>query len=213
VAPEAVDDVLMVGGSTLLPNVFGLLEERFGRHRLRGWQPFEAVAFGAAAYAADRFSQLDFIVHDYAFVTYHKDSRDPIYTVVVPRGTRFPTAPDLWKGQVVPTCSLGAPETAFKLVVCEIGRADGSGRRFLWDSAGDLNKVGGKTGGDGQVVVPLNDVSPTMGRLDPPHSPRDRRARLDVAFGVDADRWLIATVTDLLTRRTLMEREPVVRLL
>ena len=213
IPPEAIDDVLMVGGSTLLPNVFPLLEERFRRHRVRAWQPFEAVAFGAAAYAADRYSQLDFIVHDYAFVTYDKHSRDPIYTVVVPRGTRFPTAPDLWKGQVVPTCSLGAPETAFKLVVCEIGRGEGNGRRFLWDAAGDLHKVGGKVGGDGLVVVPLNEASPTMGRLDPPHSPRDRRARLEIGFGVDADRWLIATVTDLLTRQTLMDRQPVVRLL
>ena len=213
VAADAVDDVLMVGGSTLLPNVFPLLEERFRRHRVRAWQPFEAVAFGAAAYAADRYAQLDFIVHDYAFVTYDARSREPIYTVVVPRGTRFPTAPALWKGQVVPTCSLGAPETAFKLVVCEIGRGDGDGRRFLWDAAGDLHKVGGKADGHERVIVPLNEASPTMGRLDPPHSPRDRRARLEVAFGVDADRWLIATVNDLVTQRTLMDKAPVVRLL
>jgi molecular chaperone DnaK (HSP70) len=213
IPPEAVDDVLLVGGSTLLPGVFPLLEERFGRHRVRAWQPFEAVAYGAAAYAADRYAQLDFIVHDYAFVTYDARSRDRIYTVVVPRGTRFPTPAGLWKGQVVPTCSLGAPETAFKLVVCEIGRADGEARRFLWDAAGDLHKIGGRSEGDGRVVVPLNEASPTMGRLDPPHSPRDRRARLEVGFGVDANRWLIATVTDLLTQKTLLDRHPVVRLL
>jgi molecular chaperone DnaK (HSP70) len=213
IPPEAVDDVLLVGGSTLRPGVFPLLEERFGRHRVRAWQPFEAVAYGAAAYAADRYAQLDFIVHDYAFVTYDARSRDRIYTVVVPRGTRFPTPAGLWKGQVVPTCSLGAPETAFKLVVCEIGRADGEARRFLWDAAGDLHKIGGRSEGDGRVVVPLNEASPTMGRLDPPHSPRDRGARLEVGFGVDANRWLIATVTDLLTQKTLLDRHPVVRLL
>jgi hypothetical protein len=213
VAPEDVDDVLMVGGSTLLPQVFPLLEERFRRHRVRAWQPFEAVAHGAAAHAAERYAQLDFIVHDYAFVTYDARSREPVYTVVVPRGTRFPTAPVLWKGQVVPTCSLGAPESAFKLVVCEIGRAHGDGRQFVWDAAGDLHKVGGRSDGQGRVVVPLNEASPTLGRLDPPHSPRDRRARLEVGFGVDAERWLVASVTDLLTGRTLMDRQPVVRLL
>jgi hypothetical protein len=63
-----------------------------------------------------------------------------------------------------------------------------------------------------QVVVPLNAASPTLGYLDPPHSPRDRRPRLEIAFGVSSDRWLTATVRDLLTHRELMHKEPVVRL-
>ena len=210
---EAVHDVLMVGGSTLLPGIFPILEERFGRHRVRAWQPFEAVAFGAASFAADKYTQSDFIVHDYAFLTHDPRTHEPVYTVVVPRGTPFPTAPDLWKGQLVPTCSLGASETLFKLVVCEIGRADGGGRRFVWDAAGDLYKVGGKAGGDGRVVVPLNESSPTLGHLDPAHSPRDHRPRLEISFGVDRDRWLVATVLDLHTRRLLLDAQPVVRLL
>ncbi|HLA79423.1 MAG TPA: Hsp70 family protein [Vicinamibacteria bacterium] len=209
---EGVDDILMVGGSTLLPGVFPLVEERFERHRVRAWQPFEAVALGAASFAADKYRQRDFIVHDYAFLTHDPRTHEPVYTVVVPRGTAFPTPPDLWRGQLVPTCSLGAPETLFKLVLCEIGRADGDGRRFVWDAAGDLHKVGGKAGSDGRVVVPLNEASPTLGHLDPPHSPRDRRPRLEISFGVDRDRWLVATVLDLQTRRILMDAQPVVRL-
>jgi hypothetical protein len=34
-----------------------------------------------------------------------------------------------------------------------------------------------------------------------------------VAFGVNTERWLCATVTDLSTRKRLMREEPVVRLL
>jgi len=209
----AVDDVLVVGGSTLLPGVFSRLEERFGRPRVRAWHPFEAVVKGAAAFAADRYAQLDFIVHDYAFVTYDTKTHEPVHTVVVPRGTRFPTSPDLWRSQLVPTCSLGAPETVFKLLISEIGDTGGAGRRFVWDAAGNLFKVGGETPGNGRVVVPLNEANPTLGTLDPPHAPRDRRPRLDVSFGIDENRWLIATVVDLLAQRTLMERQPVVRLL
>ena len=66
--------------------------------------------------------------------------------------------------------------------------------------------------GKAEVVVPLNDGSPTLGSLDPPHPPHDRRPRLDIAFGVNSDRWLVATVHDLLTHRELMREEPVVRL-
>jgi hypothetical protein len=112
----------------------------------------------------------------------------------------------------VPTCSLGVEETTFKLLICEVSRGDGQDRRFVWDAAGDLHKVGG-TAAEAQVVVPLNEAAPTLGYLDPPHSPRDRRPRLEISFAVNAERWLVATVQDLLTRRELMSNEPVVRLL
>jgi molecular chaperone DnaK (HSP70) len=207
---DDVDDVLLVGGSTLLPGVFPRLEARFERRRLRAWQPFEAVAYGGACYAAERIGALDFIVHDYAFVTHDPRTGQPQHTVVVPRGTRFPTTPDLWKRQLVPTCSLGEPESVFRLVICEVARADGE-RRFVFDAAGDLHKIGGASGKD-VVVVPLNESSPTLGYLEPPHEPKDRRPRLEIAFGVNAERWLVATVHDLLTRKRLMNEEPVVRL-
>jgi molecular chaperone DnaK len=210
---EDVEEVLLVGGSTLLPGVFGLLERRFERRRLRAWQPFEAVAYGAASFAAEQMSQLDFIVHDYAFLTHDAKTGEARHTVIVPRGTRFPTRPDLWKRQVVPTCALGEPETIFKLVICEVARSDGHERRFVWDAAGDLHKVGGSEGGERQVVVPLNDASPTLGYLDPPHPPGDKTPRLEIAFGVNAERWLVATVYDLRTGKDLMTAEPVVRLM
>jgi molecular chaperone DnaK (HSP70) len=209
---EDVEDVLIVGGSTLLPGVFTRLEQRFERRRIRSWQPFEAVAYGGASFAADRIGALDFIVHDYAFVTHDPKTGAAQHTVIVPRGTRFPTPPDFWKRQLVPTCSLGEPEAIFRLVICEVERGTGSERRFVWDAAGDLHKVGGASG-QAEVIVPLNAASPTLGYLDPPHEPQDRRPRLEIAFGVSAERWLVATVHDLLTRRELMREEPVVRLI
>ena len=212
VSAADLDHVLVVGGLTLLPGVFPLLERRFERRRVRAWQPFEAVAYGAACYAANRVGTADFIVHDYAFVTHDAATGQAQHTVVVPRGTRFPTPPGFWKQQVVPTCALGEPERVFRLVICEVARAEDGARTFVWDAAGDLQKVGGATG-KAEVVVPLNEASPTLGYLDPPHEPRDRRPRLEIAFGVNADRWLVATVRDLLARRDLMREEPVVRLL
>lgn len=61
--------------------------------------------------------------------------------------------------------------------------------------------------------MPLNEAHPALGRLDPPHAPSERRPRLEIAFGVNAERWLIATVRDLLTGKLLMREQPVVRLL
>ena len=212
---EDFDDVLMVGGSTLLPQVYPYFEGRFGRDRVRAWQPFEAVAYGAAAFAAESFTQSDFIVHDYAFVTYDPKTHEPEYTVIIPRGTRFPTKTDFWKRRLVPTCSLGEPETMFKLRICEIGHAGEGDRRFVWDASGHVHKLGGKNdpANSESVVVPLNESNPTLGFLKPPHPPSDRHPRLEISFGVNADRWLTATVLDLKTKKLLMDQETVVRLL
>ena len=138
-----VEDILMVGGSTLLPGVYPLFEERFGRDSVRAWQPFEAVAYGACVFAADASNQSDFIVHDYAFVTHDLNTHEKQYTIIIPHGTRFPTPSDFWKRQLVPTCSLGEPETMFKLVICEVGQDYDGERKFAWDADGKLHKVGG----------------------------------------------------------------------
>ena len=205
---SSVDEVLLVGGSSLLPGIFQRFEARFGRDHIRAWQPFEAVVLGAATFAGGGFAQSDFIVHDYALVTHDPQDGKPQHTVVVPSGTRFPTRADLWRRQLVPTCALGEPETFFKLVVCEISRSNGS-RRFSWDGSGAL-RIMDK---DEAVVVPLNAANPTLGTLDPPHPPGDRKPRLDVSFGVDENRWLVATVLDLRTGKALLKDEAVVKLL
>lgn len=203
------DEVLLVGGSSLLPGIYPRLEARFGRDRVRAWLPFEAVVLGGAGYAGDAWAQSDFIVHDYALVTHDRETQAPAYTVVVPRGTRFPTAPDLWRRQLVPTCALGEPESLFKLVVYEIGGHGGDARRFGWDAGGALHVL---HDGD-RIVVPLNAANPTLGTLDPPHPPSDKRPRLEVSFGVNANRWLCATVVDLRSKKRLLRDQPVVRLL
>jgi hypothetical protein len=179
VREEDIEDVLMVGGSTLLPRVYPFFEERFGRDRVRAWQPFEAGVFGACAFAAGQLSHADFIVHDYAFVTYDAKTQEKEYTVVVPRGTRFPTPPDFWKRQFVPTCALGEPETLFKLVICEIGRGVEGDRQFVWDRPGQVHTVEHGSGRSDAVVVPLNEANPALGYLDPPHPARLAAAARD----------------------------------
>ncbi len=204
------DDVLMVGGSTLLPGVFPYFEERFGRDRVRAWKPFEAVVHGACMLSAHQFQPSDFIVHDYGFEVYDAASKKMTHEVVVPAGTRFPTREDFWTRQLVPTCALGEPERVFKLVIAEIGTARQGDRSFGWDKGGQLHALGAE--GE-RLVVPLNADRPSLGNLDPPHRPSDRLPRLQVSFGVDADRWLVATVLDLKSNKVLMNGEPVVRLL
>ncbi|MEM8934016.1 MAG: Hsp70 family protein [Acidobacteriota bacterium] len=205
---DDVDEVLLVGGSTLLPGVYQRVEELFGRSRVRAWEPFEAVALGAAVLSAERFKQSDVIFHDYAFLTHDPESHEEQTTVIIPAGTRVPTPDGVWTGRVVPTCALGDIETLFKLVICEVARPR-QGARFVRDHHGGLHRAGSDTA---PVVVPLNKSEPFLGRLDPPHEPGDRKPRLELSFAVDADRWLRATVDDLKTSRRLIESRQVVRL-
>ncbi|MEW6367303.1 MAG: Hsp70 family protein [Acidobacteriota bacterium] len=211
VKSEDVEDVIMVGGSTLLPEVYSRIAARFGRDRMRAWQPFEAVAFGGCIFAAGAIEPTDVILHDYAFVTYDRKTHEPEYQIIVPQGTRIPTAEPVWRRHVTPTCPLGEPERIYKLVICEMGRAHDDHRRFVWDQSGRLHTVGGEQK-QKTVIVPLNEANPTMGYLEPPHHPRERAARLEIEFAVNEDRWLTASVFDLKVRKHLMVEEPVVRL-
>ncbi|MDJ0841124.1 MAG: Hsp70 family protein [Acidobacteriota bacterium] len=211
-SPDRVSEVLMVGGSTLLPGIYPLLEKRFGRDKVRAWQPFHAVAYGAAAFASGVFDKSDFITHDYAVRTYNPKTHDPEHQLIIPRGTPFPTKPDFWKRRFTPTCALGEPESIFKLIICELGGKNHLEQEFVWDPDGRLHALGQDNAGD-EVIIPLNEDNPTLGYMDPPHAPSDRAARLEISFGVNEDRRLIASVYDLKTRKHLMKAEAIVRIL
>lgn len=206
---DGIDEVLMVGGSTLLPNIYSQVEKRFGRDRVRAWQPFNAVAFGAAVFAANRFNKTDYITHDYAFITYNKKSLEQEHNIIIPRGTVYPTPADFWKRQLSPTCALGEPENIFKLVVSEIGKRHAFDQEFVWDEKGDLHLMD-DTKKD--LIIPLNETDPTLGYLNPPHYPSDKRARVEISFMVNEDKWLCTTVYDLKTNKQLLVDKPVIRL-
>lgn len=59
VSPEAVDDVLLVGGSTRIPDVSRRLKERFERAPRTDVDPDLAVALGAAVQAGLKAGQID----------------------------------------------------------------------------------------------------------------------------------------------------------
>ncbi len=207
---DEISDVVVVGGSTLLPGLYKQLEGYFGRARLRAWHPFEAIGYGAACFAAGKTRTSDFIVHDYALRTHDPVTHTAEYTVLVPRGTRFPTAPDFWRKSLVPTCALGEPESVFQLVVYELGPGVADGRQVQFDADGRARQL--RRGVREPGAVPLNASSPVIGTLDPPHPPGDSRPRLDLQIGVDADRWLCVTAIDLWSGRALMANRPIVQL-
>lgn len=211
ISENSVDDVVMVGGSTLLPKFYSTVEKRFGRDRVRAWQPFNAVAFGAAAFASGKINRTDYITHDYAFITYNRKTHEPEYNIIIPKGTEYPTEPDFWKRQLSPTCALGEPERIFKLLICEIGIKHGYGQEFIWDDKGELYSLQ-EDDFKKQLIIPLNESNPVLGYLTPAHNPSDKGARLEISFMVNENKWLCSTVYDLKTHKYLMKEKPVIRI-
>ena len=90
VAPGDIDDVILEGGSTLLPEVRNVVGDVLGREKVREWLPFESVARGACIFAGGAHVE-DFIYHDYALRVLPDDDDDAEYELLIPGGTRFPT--------------------------------------------------------------------------------------------------------------------------
>ncbi|MCB1041478.1 MAG: Hsp70 family protein [Acidobacteria bacterium] len=206
---EPFDQVLMVGGSTLLPEVYRRVEQRFGRARIKAWQPFHAVTLGAAIYAAGELPTQDHIFHDYAIRAWDRKTHQPQHQLIIKRGTKFPTTSNHWIGRFVPTCAHGEPEETFKLIICEIGRKIGAQNEVAWTEQGAAVML--KNESD-SVLVALNEQNPVLGTLDPPHWPSEKKPRLEIQFGIDENRWLIATVRDLKRNILLMDHQPVLQL-
>jgi molecular chaperone DnaK (HSP70) len=197
--PVALDDVLLTGGSTLLPELPEQLQAALGRS-VRRWRPFGAVARGAALFAAGCPVE-PVLYHDYALRVRVANSVPPAYEYerVLSGGTRYPTPP----GEEVVRHYAAAYEgqDAISLPICEIGR-------FGWKPAGWEGRTNGRlywkpeTDDERERVVCLNEADPEI-PLRPPGRPGQPRLR--VTFHVDAERRLRATIHDLENRRDLRQ--------
>ncbi|HZO88915.1 MAG TPA: Hsp70 family protein [Chthonomonadaceae bacterium] len=202
ISEAQIDAVLLVGGSTLLPNVRELFERLFGPQRVHYWEPFEAVVKGAAVFGAG-YSVDQIIHHDYAIRVYNDSQQRPEYERLVRRGTGYPT-PNPFETRYY---AVTEGQQLFRLPICEVGYA---GRVSLpWNKRMNGNEYWMPSGAEeNECVIVLNEGDAL--RLAPPGSGPQARLRID--FNIDANRYLCATIHDLLRQRDLRTEERVVRL-
>jgi hypothetical protein len=200
-----VDEVLLVGGSTLLPEVAATVDDAFPDAVAR-YDPefvFTSVALGSARYAGG-VAVDDFVYHDYALAVQNEKTHSVEYELLVPRRTRYPTSREFTTRYYADYPGM----ESVRFCVCEVGRLGqdpvpwqkrptGS---YYWAPQGDEERglVVELTAGD--EAMPLRPVG--VGT-----SPR-----LRVTYSVNSDRWLCTTVEDLVRKETLRNVEPVVRL-
>jgi molecular chaperone DnaK (HSP70) len=198
-----VDEVILEGGSTLLPGVRALVGDVFGRDKVREWLPFESVARGACIFAAGTRVD-DFVYHDYALQV-RREGGDVEYELLIPAGTRYPTPPDFATRYYA---SGHDGQRDINLFVCEVGRV--GGRPVAWEGRANGSRYFvPRTEGERAFCLCLNEADPAL-PLNPPG--QGTAPRLRVTYTVDASRWLCITVHDLHRKTDLKVAHPVVRL-
>ncbi|HLJ53687.1 MAG TPA: Hsp70 family protein [Chthonomonadaceae bacterium] len=197
-----IDAVLLVGGSTLLPGVRDLFENMFGPQRVHYWEPFEAVVKGAAVFGAG-FSVDQIVHHDYAIRVYNDAQQRHEYERLVRRGTAYPT-PNPFETRYY---SVTEGQQQFRIPISEVGYA---GRMSIgWTRRMNGNEYWLPSDAEeSECVIALNEGDAY--KLIPPGA--NTQARLRIDFTIDQDRYLTATVHDLLKQRDLRLEERVMKL-
>ncbi|WP_419165016.1 Hsp70 family protein [Candidatus Palauibacter sp.] len=204
VPAAGIEDVILEGGSTLLPEVRNVVADVLGREKVREWLPFASVARGACIFAGGAHVE-DFIYHDYALRVLPHDDADAEYELLIPGGTSFPTVDNFVTRYYAPGFD---GQQHINLFICEVGRVAGRPVDWTERANGSSYFVPG-TAGERAFCLCLNEADPAL-----PLNPAGKGAspRLRVTYSVDENRWLCVTVHDLHRKTDLRVEHPVVRL-
>jgi molecular chaperone DnaK (HSP70) len=203
VIPEAIDAVLLVGGTAQIPAVKTWVEQYFPPEKIRSDKPFEAIALGALQ-LQQGMEVKDYLYHSYGIRFWDRRNRCHGWHPLIKQGQPYPMEQPV-------ELLLGASienQPSIELVIGELGQETGATEVFF-----DGDRLVTRTVSGGKPTVkPLNDQDSarTIAQLKPLGYPGSDRVR--VLFRVDEARFLRITVEDILTAQTLVDDRPVVQL-
>ncbi|MCS7278427.1 MAG: molecular chaperone DnaK [Thermodesulfobacteriaceae bacterium] len=92
VTPKDINEVILVGGMTRMPRVQQKVKEIFGKEPVKGVNPDEVVAMGAAIQAGVLKGEVkDILLLDVVPLSLGIETLGGVFTVIIPRGTTIPT--------------------------------------------------------------------------------------------------------------------------
>ncbi|HUW81732.1 MAG TPA: molecular chaperone DnaK [Phycisphaerae bacterium] len=111
---DQIDEVVLVGGSTRMPQVQALVKEVFGKEPNRSINPDEVVAVGAAIQAAILSGDLDkeMVLLDVTPLSLGVETLGGVLTVLIPRNTTIPTS----KKEIFSTAADGQTEVTIHVL-------------------------------------------------------------------------------------------------
>jgi len=190
---SAIDQVILVGGTSQLQAVQTLVKSQFRTGTVQADHPFTAVAQGALLLSRQIQIQAT-LHHSYALRLWDPDRSTPHYIPLFDQGTPYPC--DWVAPLILQVANPGQREV--RLVVGTV--ASTSQSEVIYD---DQGRMSSRRVIRPQEFRPLS--SPPVFYLDPPGDPG--LDRLQVHFALDAQRTLRVTITDLLSQDLLVNQD------
>lgn len=208
---DAVRSVLLVGGSSQIPIVQQTLRRIFGTDRILMDRPMDAVARGAAAFAAG-VDFFDYIQHDYAIGYVNREKGCDDFLTLVEAGTQYPSDGPL-KRLTIKAHYDGQIQMGLKIF--ELGephkRFSGQGEELIFDLTGAARIAAVNPEEDERRTrFWMNEHNPTFLNAEPPAKQGERR--FEVEFSIDANKRLLFTAKDLISGKITHQDYPVVKL-
>ena len=111
--PEAIDEVVLVGGQTRMPRIQELVKSFFGREPHKGVNPDEVVAVGAAVQGAVLAGDVkDVLLLDVTPLTLGIETLGGVFTRMIARNTTIPTK----KAEIYSTASDNQPSVEINVL-------------------------------------------------------------------------------------------------
>jgi molecular chaperone DnaK (HSP70) len=197
-----IEQVLLVGGSCLIPAIQQLIVSYFGREKVKLDKPFEAVSHGALV--VNRLTQIDdYLHHSYAIRLWDSHSRTYTYFNLFDSGTTYPCRRD--EALTLQVATEGQTEISLDIgEVAQISQAEVSFDRFGQMTSSQLLKH------SAYRSLKSNRHSICVAHLDPPGE--IGIDRVSIEFEVDEKRILLATVKDLLTGKLLIAKQAIAQI-
>ena len=196
-----IEQVLLVGGSCLIPAVQHLIKSYFGRQRVKIDKPFEAVCHGALAIGSVAIA--DCLRHSYAIRLWEPYTRTYSYFSLFEQGDRYP------RQRSEPLILQAAIEgqTDLRLDVGEVAAIAQS--EVKYDHQGKMTSVPLRQQETYRSLESQHEQV-CIAHLDPPG--QVGVDRVSIQFEVTSQRVLTATVRDLLTQQILVEEGAIAKL-
>ncbi len=197
-----IEQVLLVGGSCLIPAVQTVIVSYFGRSRVKMDKPFEAVAHGALA-LSDYIMVEDYLRHGYAIRLWDPHGKTYSYFPLFEKGVKYPC-------QRLEPLMLQAAIEGQQEIRLDIGEvAETSQAEVMFDESGRM--VGGALHKREEYrSLDIDRDRVCVAHLNPPG--QIGIDRISVRFEVNQGRVLLATVRDLVTGETLVDGEAIANL-
>ncbi len=202
VKKSEIEQVLLVGGTCLIPAIQNLIQLYFGKNKVKLDKPFEAVSHGALS--LEKVAEIDdYLRHSYAIRLWNKYQNSYDFYPLFEAGIKYPCQ----REESLYLQVVKSDQTTFRLDIGELGKI--SQGEVTYDHLGRMTSKGVS---QKEIYRSLechhNEVC--IAHLTPPGMLGMDRILVD--FEVDEKRVLLATVKDLFTDQILVEKQAIAKL-